>query len=387
MDERGRSGMSLRMQIFAVTLIVSLAVILTVGLIARSQVGDALEMYWMGGMGSQNMMGRGRGGDGGMMMASRGAAEEELIRTIDRGMMAGAVAAVGVAGLTSALFARTVSKPLTQLTSAVQNASRGFADQLTHVAEAGPLEVATLARSYNELVHALAEAEMLRKRLVNDVAHELRNPLAAVRLQIEGMADGIVATDEKNLRSVVEDVEHLTALIGDLQELSLAEADKLSLDPEPVDMVELSRRALRSSQSLISEDVDSYVRADGGDMKVFADPRRISQVLLNLLSNAARNTAEGSIVVEITRGITSSSPDPVVRVTVIDTGSGISATDLPYVFERFYRADAARLVGEGGIGVGLTISERIIHASGGSMFVTSEEGVGTLIGFDLPAYS
>ncbi|TLM90920.1 MAG: HAMP domain-containing histidine kinase [Actinobacteria bacterium] len=243
----------------------------------------------------------------------------------------------------------------------------------------GPAEVAALGDAFNRMADSLEEAEELRRRLVADVAHELRNPIAAIRAQVEGMAEGVLPADAARLDSVVDDVMHLSLLVDDLQGLSLAEAGKLHYDFGELDLASLVRKEVARAAEHAAPGV--VVSADVAEkaLAVLGDELRLSEVLRNLLSNAVRHTSQGSV----TASLSSDEGFAVVRVT--DTGEGIPAADLPYVFERFYRADTSRSAHTGGAGLGLAISRRIVEDHGGTVFAESDgEGRGATVGFRIP---
>jgi len=234
---------------------------------------------------------------------------------------------------------------------------------------------------FNRMADSLERAEELRRKLVADVAHELRNPLAAARAQAEGMAEGILVADPERLGSLVDDLVHLSALIDDLQELAIADAGRLRYDMREVDLGEVVAREADRIEPLVAESVRLIRDIAAGPVIVTGDERRLAQVVRNLLNNAVRHTAQGSVTV----AAAVEAGRAVVRVT--DTGEGISADDLPHVFQRFYRADTARASDTGGAGLGLAISERIVRDHGGEMFAASELGAGSAIGFALPLES
>ncbi len=244
----------------------------------------------------------------------------------------------------------------------------------------GPGEVVDLAEAFNDMADSLSEAETLRRRLVADVAHELRTPIASLRAQTEAIAEGVLELDDERARSLVEDATQLSVLVNDLQELSVAEAGKLRYDMTELDLVELARRETQRAEPLLADDV--RISVQGRAEPVSADEMRLGQVVRNLISNAGRHTEHGEISIVVSDSSTDGGP--VVRFEVRDTGEGIPADDLPYVFERFYRADTSRTAGTGGAGIGLAIARRIIEDHGGTVFASSEPGVLTVVGFELP---
>ena len=356
-------------QAFIGILVVALGAVLAVGLMTRAAFTRAFSEY----LGALHQPAPGMG------MGRRiviGAAEQTFSASVNRGVVIGAVIAVGIAALAAVAFTRYLTRPLRQLEEAAQSLAEG---DLSHrVAISGPAEIRALGDSFNTMADSLEESEDLRRRLVADVAHELRNPIAAARAQAEGMAEGVLVADSARLDSLVEDLEHLTRLVDDLQELASAEAGQLAYDMGPVDLVALAEREVARVAPSLAEGVS--IAAIGPEARVVAegDEGRLSQVLRNLLSNAVRHTIQGSITVTVSV----SAGD--ARVAVSDTGEGIAPEEVERVFERFYRADSARAADTGGAGLGLAISKRIVADHGGRVFASSEPGSGTTVGFELP---
>ncbi|MDP2232243.1 MAG: HAMP domain-containing sensor histidine kinase, partial [Actinomycetota bacterium] len=243
----------------------------------------------------------------------------------------------------------------------------------------GPREIGELADAFNDMAGSLGEAEALRRRLVADVAHELRNPIAALRAQLEAVSEGVLVMDAARSDSLVADVNQLSRLVEDLQMLSVAEAGHLPYVMERLDLVGVVERESEAITSALRDGVRTEVVGSPSPAYVLADELRIASVVRNLLSNAARHTHKGSITVGVL------SVDGRVRVEVTDTGEGIPQADLPYIFERFYRADSARAMDTGGAGIGLAIARRIVEDHAGTVFASSEAGRGATVGFELPA--
>lgn len=361
---------TLRFQVFLSIVAVSLGTALTVGLFARTALSRAFDSYLATLPSRSGMPGRGMGR---MML---GAAEQTFIASVDKSVYIAALVAVVAATLIAILLAAYLVRPLRQLESAAEELAGG---ELSHrVDVGGSLEVAALGEAFNSMADSLEGAEQLRRRLVADVAHELRNPLAAARAQAEGIVDGVLEPDTSRLESLLDDIRHLSALIDELQELAVAEAGGLTYEMAATDVVALAQREADRAASLLAPGVEMRVMAPQSPLEVIADERRLAQVLRNFLTNAARHTAAGSVSVEV------ESRADAVEVRVTDTGEGISTHDLEHVFERFYRADAARAANTGGAGLGLAISRSIVQDHGGEVFARSELGKGTTMGFTIP---
>ncbi|MDY0341616.1 MAG: HAMP domain-containing sensor histidine kinase [Coriobacteriia bacterium] len=364
--------LSLITEVFLSIVAVSLAAVLATGLIARGALEGAFGRYLAGG--STNAIGPG-GRAGRQMLLGR--AEQTFLTTVDQGIVVSVLIAIVLAALGAWLLARYLVRPLRSLTAASRALAAG--DLASRVDEEGPAEVAGLAAAFNDMAGSLAESEELRQRMVNDVAHELRNPIAALRAQIEGIADGVLSADERRIASLVEDVGTLSRLVDDLQELSVAEAGRLRYELARFDLRTLIALEVKRAESIAAPGVAVRAVVGSDPVYVVADEFRIAQVVRNLLSNAVRYTPAGSVTVEVTLSDSGS-----VRVSVRDTGEGIPESDLPRIWERFYRVDAARAYDTGGTGLGLAISRQIIADHGGSVFARSARGQGSEIGFELP---
>ncbi len=362
-------------QVFVSILAVSLASILVTGIIARRALSAAFEAYLVAAPTHMGIV-QGHGGMG-LGRVFLGVAEQSFMSGVDRGIMLSALAAVGFAALAALLLARYLTRPLRLLTDGARAVARGDLEHRVDVG--GPGEVSELAEAFNDMAGSLQGSETMRRRLVSDVAHELRNPLAALRAQAEAMSEGVLPMTGERMDSIVEDLAHLSRIVGDLQEFSTAEAGGLRYDREQFDLCELARRESERADLLAAGTVSILTEFSEPVCIVEADAFRVAQVLRNLLGNAVRHTTEGSITVRV------ESVDGWVRLSVEDTGEGIPAEDLPFIFERFYRADASRASATGGVGLGLSISKHIIEDQGGQVFATSTEGVGSIVGFVLPA--
>lgn len=358
---------SLLFYTFLVMVAVALLSVIFAGLMIRSEASSAFADYLQT---LPSGMGRGMGRQ--MMM---GAAEQTFLSAVDRGIWLAALAAMVLAAVVALAGAFYLSRPLKRLTDAAQTLAAG---SLGHrVDAAGPAEVTSLARAFNDMSASLSEAEALRRRLVADVAHELRTPVASLRAQAEGIAEGVLAPDPARLMSLADDTAQLSRLVNDLQELSAADAGRLTYRMErlpvaPLLEAEASRARARASQGVtVSSECSLTCSVQG-------DEDRLRQVLRNLVDNALRHTDRGSVVLSC-----EAEGDRLV-VTVSDTGEGIPEADMPYVFERFYRADAARARDTGGSGIGLAIAKRIVEDHGGNVFARHAEGGGAVVGFVLP---
>lgn len=293
-------------------------------------------------------------------------------------------AAVGVVGLAlGSLVFLQVTAPVRALTRAIGAVAAGDLSQRVRVQSQD--EIGQLAAAFNTMAAELERAERLRRNMVADVAHELRTPLSLVRGHLEAMLDGVYELNRDNVATAYEETLVLTRLVDDLRELALAEAGRLQLELDDVDLADLVARVTDSFQTPAAEHQIS-LRTELPDDPLFVrgDEQRLRQVLINLLSNALRYTPAGGQVTVSAR-MQNSNGRPEVQVSVSDTGSGISPEDLPNIFERFYRADKSRARTSGGSGLGLSIARQIVQAHGGQITVASQPGQGATFTFTLPA--
>jgi signal transduction histidine kinase len=297
---------------------------------------------------------------------------------VRRALLLAALAA-GTAGLLlTAALSRRILRPVEALTTAARRMEAGDLDQ--RVDARGRDEIGDLARAFNAMAERRATAERLRRDLVSDVAHELRSPVTNLRCQIEALEDGLAQPTPETLGSLAEEVALLTTLIDDLQELALAEAGQLDIEPGALALAAEVERAVKALRPRLQEKslrIEIDLPPDLPD--VHADARRLAQILRNLLGNALIHTPPGGTIWLRGRRIGRQ-----VEVTVEDTGPGIAAEHLPFLFERFYRTDPSRTRATGGAGLGLAIVKQLAAAHGGRVWAASEPGRGAVFGFSLP---
>ena len=248
-----------------------------------------------------------------------------------------------LAGLVAVWLARRLSRPLDVLAAGAHRLARG---ELAHrVPEDRSDEIGDLARAFNFLARSLQRNEELRRNMVGDIAHELRTPLAILRGQLEAAQEDAAALRPEVLLSLQDEVLRMTRLVNDLRELSLAEAGQLPLRKERLDLAALAHSVV----GVISPEaerlaIDLQVEEAAGVPPVEADPDRVKQVLLNLLTNALRHAGQdGRVSIDVVPGQGlgghGAEGGPAAVVSVTDSGPGVPPEDLPHVFDRFYRAD------------------------------------------------
>ncbi|MCM2392254.1 sensor histidine kinase [Streptomyces albipurpureus] len=278
----------------------------------------------------------------------------------------------------SVLAATRLVRPLLALTGAAQRMKDG--ERTRPVPVTTDNEIGRLAVAFNEMAAHRALLETQRRAMVSDVAHELRTPLSNIRGWLEGAQDGVADLDPAFVSSLLEEAVQLQHIIDDLQDLAEADAGALRLHREPLRMADLLGQVASAHQARAeSEGVSLDVIVPGHVPLVLADPVRLRQAIGNLVSNAIRHSPRGGTVT-----LQAYCGGDRLDVSVTDTGPGIPAENLPYLFDRFWRAEKSRNRRTGGSGLGLAIVRKLAEAHGGSVDVESRLGAGATFTLRLP---
>ncbi len=280
---------------------------------------------------------------------------------------------LGIAGaaFVGRLVARSAVRPVERLTEAAEHVAR-TQDLTASIDVDRNDEIGRLSATFNGMLQALAESRDQQQRLIHDASHELRTPLTSVRTNIEMLAreDSIAPKERAQMLADLNvEMEELTNLVTELVDLATAtggtdeEITDVRLDDVIVEAAERARR--RTGQQLDVSTEPVVVRAR---------PTQIERAVSNVIDNACKWSAKGELIdVSLSGG----------RFEVADRGPGIDAGDLPYVFDRFYRASSARSMP--GSGLGLAIVKQVVDEAGGSVFAQPRDGGGAIVGFELPA--
>lgn len=305
--------------------------------------------------------------------------EEAFLRQVSVIIVPVAILACAVAIVLGLFLTWQLTGPLRKLTGAAQAIAGGDLSQRVDIRSGD--ELGQLGHAFDDMAESLDRAESLRRNMVADIAHELRTPLSVMRGNLEGILDGVFEPTDENIASIHKETVLLSRLVDDLQELALAEAGQLRIEPESTDLGALIERTVRSVSPQAQKEDLTIVKDLPDDLPpVSADPQRIGQVLFNLLDNALRHSPAGGTITVKARGL-----EQVVQVNVTDQGPGLNEEELSLVFERFYRGDKARARATGGAGLGLTIVKQLVEAHTGRVWAESEAGKGATFSFTLPS--
>jgi signal transduction histidine kinase len=283
-------------------------------------------------------------------------------------LLAALVAALAV----SVYQTRRIGRSVATIAAAASNVAGGHYDIRVPGPGLGP-EFDALASAFNQMAGRLGSVERTRRRLLADLGHEMRTPVATLEAYLEALEDGVATLDGGTAELLRSQTRRLARLSEDISTVSRAEEGQVRLDFEPVSPELMVAAAVTTAAEAYEAKGVRLVSDIGpGLPELELDPERIGQVLGNLLDNALRHTPDGGTV---TISATTSPSTGGVKLSVADTGDGIPAEHLQHVFERFYRVDTARDRTHGGSGIGLAIAKALVEAQGGQLTVDSP-GIG-----------
>jgi two-component system sensor histidine kinase BaeS len=305
--------------------------------------------------------------------------EARFLADTTRAILYSAIGATVIALLLGILLARTLTRPIRELTLITRVLAKGDLGQQVSVRTRD--ELGELAASFNQMSAELARSSELRRQMTADIAHELRTPLSLILGYTESLSDGKLPATQETFDIMHDEAQHLSRVVDDLRTLSLADAGELPLARRPVDPRTLLERAMSAHlPEAQQQGISVQVEASPDLPQVEVDPGRMAQVLENLVNNALRYTPEGGRIVLSIEANAST-----IKLRVQDNGVGIASEDLPYVFDRFYRSEKSRPRQGTESGLGLAIAKSIVEAHGGSLWVESALGEGTTFTIALPA--
>lgn len=294
----------------------------------------------------------------------------------DRALANATIGAVALALVLGVLLTRSLLRPIRELTQATQALTHGKRGE--QIAVRSSDELGALTAAFNQMSNDLARAENARRQMTADVAHDLRTPLTVLSAYIESLREGILQPTPERFEVMQTEVDHLSHLVEDLMMLAKADAGEITLKRRPVVLADLLNRIVKTYElQAENKQVALTQHVDPDLPQLNLDEKRMAQVLSNLVSNAIRHTPAGGRVKLDAQRSDAQRGNGTIQIIVSDTGEGIAASALPFVFDRFFRADKSRFATGEESGLGLAIAKSLVEAHGGRITVQSEVGVGT----------
>jgi two-component system sensor histidine kinase BaeS len=294
-----------------------------------------------------------------------------FVSRTNRLLLVSALLLGSVAILSSIILARRLTRPISRLARAADSISQGNLHERLEVA--GSDELATLSHSFNRMAQTLEKQNALRKKINANFAHEMRTPLAIMQGQLEGMLDGLIPNERRVLESLLEENLRLARIVANVEELVQAEASALSLKRVRLSLKPLLESIAQRFCESGGQKNTSFSVECGDEVQVNADPERLTQILINLVTNAVKAIDSGGTIL-----LSGAAERGGCRIDVTDTGRGIAEADLALIFERFYRKESD------GLGLGLPIVRELVDAHNGTIEVASRPGEGSTFTVWLP---
>lgn len=354
---------------FAATAVVLIGLMMVV----NYQIGEHFTMYLhmseMHGM----MMHRSD------MTPMMGGPENQFLASLKQSLLVAGGAMLLIGGTVSYYLARSIALPIIDLNRAVNRVAAGDLNAAVTIERQD--EVGQLAVAFNAMAAKLKSNTVIRQRFFAGVTHELRTPLTILKANLEGITDGIIVPDQEQIGSLIEEVDHLTKMVGELRNLSLLEAGQMMPEFSIVDINYILRQVVGKSKPLANKKgIELRLNIVDDLSSIWADAVMVNQIIYNLVLNAIKYTAKGGYVT-----VSTELTDKLFQICVTDTGMGIAAEDQEHVFDYFYRVDPARTKQSGGTGLGLALVKQMTLAQGGQVKVTSIVGQGSTFTVLLPS--
>ena len=295
-------------------------------------------------------------------------------------MIFAAVIALIIAMVMGAIFARTIAAPVKKITNAAKALKEG--DYSARTGMTGSDEIARLGNMFDLMADSVESNRKLERRLVTDVAHELRTPLMAIQSTVEAMIDGVFKPDAERLETLNSEVQRLSRLVDALLKLSRLESRTKPIEQKKVDLTEMLSSVVQTHQAYIHDAGLNLEFESDPHVYVFGDADLLRQATANLISNAVRYTPEGGTITIMAR-----KGDLMGQIVVKDTGIGLTPEEAKLVFQRFWRADSGRARATGGLGIGLSVVKEIVEQHNGWVRVEGRPNEGACFTIYIPLYS
>ncbi|QNU66103.1 HAMP domain-containing histidine kinase [Ruminiclostridium herbifermentans] len=281
-----------------------------------------------------------------------------------------------LATLLAIIISKHISKPIVQINQSAKVLAMGNYE--TKFNGRGFLEIKELSDTLNTAALELSKVEQLRRELMANVSHDLRTPLAFIYSYAEMMHDFPQEVTSEQSQIIMDEAKRLTALVNDMLDISSLETGIAKLNKVNYNLTESLRKTILRMKELVKNDGYQLELENAEDVCIFADEVKITQAIYNLLFNAITYSGDDKKVI-----VRQSVNGNVVRIEIIDHGEGISKSDLPYIWERYYKVDKKHKRPKMGTGIGLSIVKKIVELHKGEYGVESEVGKGSTFWFQL----
>lgn len=297
-----------------------------------------------------------------------------FIETVGQSILLTALGAGALAMVLTFLITGYITDPIHRLIKATKEIAKGRYEERVPIQSED--EIGDLTQSLNEMAQALENQRYLKEQLITNVSHELATPLTNIGGYLEALTDNVINGKEKEketLDLMREETERLKTMLSEVRTLAQVQEPHFKINLEEVNIKELTEKVLKQMVTQFEEKgVPLELKSDLKKTTIMLDKHRYTQIVLNLLSNALKYSPKGH---HVALRLTEEKKTTILEV--LDRGEGIPEKDLPFIFERFYRADQSRTRKTGGLGVGLAIVKELVEAHGGSIQVKSKVGEGS----------
>lgn len=305
---------------------------------------------------------------------------DSTVRTIRSQLLFVSIFMIFVAFIATYFVSKHMSSPIVDINNKAKELAKGNYD--IHFEEKGPIESVELAKTLNYTVEELSKLDKMQKDLIANISHDLRTPLTMISGYSEVMRDIPGENTPENMQVIIDETARLSSLVNDLLNVSKLQSGTQRLDIKEINLTDIVRRTIERYEHLISHKGYSVTFDEREDVYVMGDEVRILQVVYNLINNAINYTGDDRRV-RVAQRIT----DDVVRISVTDSGTGISDEDLPLIWDRYYKVDKVHARAKIGTGLGLSIVKNILLLHNSRFGVSSELGEGSTFWFELKVVS
>ncbi len=301
---------------------------------------------------------------------------DSTVRTIRSQLLFVSVFMIFVAFIATYFVSKHMSSPIVDINNKAKELAKGNYD--VHFEERGPIESVELAKTLNHTVEELSKLDKMQKDLIANISHDLRTPLTMISGYSEVMRDIPGENTPENMQVIIDETARLSSLVNDLLNVSKLQSGTQRLEVKKINLTDIVKKSIERYEHLISHKGYDVTFDEREDVYVMADEVRILQVVYNLINNAINYTGADKRV-----RVVQKIDNDIVRISVIDSGAGISEEDLPLIWDRYFKVDKVHARAKIGTGLGLSIVKNILLLHNSRFGVSSEVGEGSTFWFEL----